>query len=194
MNQFKDNTLVFIMNEYRFKLCIFGDAGVGKTTLIQRYLEGVFIATFRETVGMDFYLKKLDIDGKKVSLQVWDFGGEEKFRFLLPGAVSGANGSVFLYDITRYSTFKNLDKWLNVFNEANKEQSQKVSTILVGSKLDLKETRAVAEVDAAKFSKTNGFNYIECSSKSGDNVEKVFITIAELMMKNATYLKNDKKL
>lgn len=182
------------MNEYRFKLCIFGDAGVGKTTLIQRYLEGVFIATFRETVGMDFYLKKLDIDGKKVSLQVWDFGGEEKFRFLLPGAVSGANGSIFLYDITRYLTFKNLDKWLKVFNEANKEQSQRVSTILVGSKLDLNETRAVTEVDAAKYSKANGFNYIECSSKSGENVENVFITIAELMMKNATYLKNDKKL
>ena len=178
------------MNEYRFKLCIFGDGGVGKTTLIQRYLEGVFKATFRETVGMDFYLKKLELDGKKISLQVWDFGGEEKFRFLLPGAVSGANGCIFLYDITRYLTFKNLDNWLSVFNESNKEQGQTVSTILVGSKLDLVETRVVAEVDAVNFSKANGFNYIECSSKSGENVEAVFTKIAELMMKNATYLKD----
>jgi small GTP-binding protein len=178
------------MNEYRFKLCIFGDGGVGKTTLIQRYLEGVFKATFRETVGMDFYLKKLEYNGKKISLQVWDFGGEEKFRFLLPGAVSGANGCIFLYDITRYFTFKNLDNWLKVFNESNREQGQTVSTILVGSKLDLKEARVVAEADAVKFSKANGFNYIECSSKSGENVEKVFLTIAEIMMKNATYLKD----
>ena len=178
------------MNEYRFKLCIFGDGGVGKTTLIQRYLEGVFKATFRQTVGMDFYLKKLELDGKKITLQVWDFAGEEKFRFLLPGAVSGANGCIFLYDITRYLTFKNLDEWLKVFNETNKEQGQTVSTILVGSKLDLAETRAVAEADAMTFSKKNGFNHIECSSKSGENVEEVFIKISELMMKNTTYLKD----
>jgi small GTP-binding protein len=178
------------MNEYRYKLCIFGDGGVGKTTLIQRYLEGMFKATFRQTVGMDFYLKKLEIDGKKIALQVWDFGGEEKFRFLLPGAVSGANGCIFLYDITRYLTFKNLDNWLQVFNESINNLSQKVSTMIVGSKLDLAETRAIAQVDAKNFSKANGFQYIECSSKSGENVENVFLSIARLMMKNTTYLKD----
>ena len=179
------------MNEFRFKLCIFGDGGVGKTTLIQRYLEGMFKATFRQTVGMDFYLKKLELDGKNITLQIWDFAGEEKFRFLLPGAITGANGSIFLCDITRYLTFKNLVNWLNVFNESNKEQNQTVPTILVGSKLDLAENRAVAEVDAISFSKTNGFSeYIECSSKSGENVEELFIKAAKLMMKNATYLKD----
>ena len=179
------------MNEYRFKLCIFGDGGVGKTTLIQRYLEGVFKATFRGTVGMDFYLKKLELDGKKITLQIWDFSGEQKFRFLLPGAVSGANGCIFLCDITRYLTFRNLENWLAVFNESNKEQGQTVPTMLVGSKLDLVETRAVAEVDAVNFSKANGFSeYIECSSKSGKNVDEVFVKVTKLMMKNATYLKN----
>ena len=168
------------MTEFRFKLTIFGDGGVGKSTLIQRYLEGVFAATFRQTVGIDFYLKKLELNGKKISLQIWDFAGEAKFRFLLPGAVSGADGCIFLYDITRYLTFKHLDNWLSVFNESNRELGQTVSTILVGSKLDLAETRAVAEVDAANFSKANGFKYIECSSKSGENVEKVFMKIAEL--------------
>jgi small GTP-binding protein len=139
---------------------------------------------------MDFYLKKLEIDGKKIALQVWDFGGEEKFRFLLPGAVSGANGCIFLYDITRYLTFKNLDNWLQVFNESINNLSQKVSTMIVGSKLDLAETRAIAQVDAKNFSKANGFQYIECSSKSGENVENVFLSIARLMMKNTTYLKD----
>ncbi|MHA1670704.1 MAG: Rab family GTPase [Promethearchaeota archaeon] len=180
-----------MMTEYRFKLCIFGDGGTGKSSLIQRYLEGVFNATFQQTIGMDFYLKKLDLDGKKISLQVWDFAGEQKFRFLLPGAVSGANGCIFLYDITRYLTLRNLDNWLQVFNESNKKHGQIVSTILVGSKLDLAETRAVAELDAINFSKANGFlDYLECSAKSGANVEEVFFTIAELMLKNATYLKD----
>ena len=134
----------------QFKICIFGDGGVGKTTLTHRFLHGVFKEDYRLTIGMDFYLKKIEIDGKLISLQIWDFAGEEKFRFLLPSAVMGANGSIFIYDITRYLTFKNLDDWLSVFNETIKKEGLIVPIILIGSKIDLDEDRSVPKEEGIK--------------------------------------------
>jgi small GTP-binding protein len=168
----------------KFKVPIFGDGGVGKTTLTHRYLNGVFKETYQLTIGMDFYIKKLELDGKKISIQIWDFAGEKKFRFLLPGAVMGANGVIFMYDITRYVTFKNLTDWLTVFNEANEIHDQKVEILLVGSKLDLEGVRTVPKEEAIKFAKQNNFlDYIECSSKSGENVEELFAIISKSMVK-----------
>ena len=137
-----------------------------------------------------FYLKKLVISDQKVALQVWDFAGEEKFRFLLPGTLVGVNGTIFMYDITRYSTFNNLDDWLEVFNDTNKEHGQVVSKILIGSKTDLSDNRVVSKDNAIKYAeKENFLNYFECSSKSGDNVEEVFEYIARIMLEHATQLK-----
>ncbi|TFG21648.1 MAG: GTP-binding protein [Promethearchaeota archaeon] len=182
------------MNEYKFKLCIIGDGGAGKTSLTRRYLEGVFKNDWKMTIGVDFYLKKLDIDAQSVSLQVWDFAGEEKFRFLLPGVILGADGTIFMYDITRNTTFKNLDNWLEVFNQTNKEHGQEVSKILVGSKTDLKENRVVSKDDAIKYTADKGFlNYFECSSKNGENVEQIFNTMAKIMLKNRLVLEKSGK-
>ncbi|MFX1406253.1 MAG: Rab family GTPase [Promethearchaeota archaeon] len=174
------------MDYKEFKVCIFGDGGVGKTTLTHRYLTGVFEDSYKTTIGMDFYIKKLEINGNKLSMQIWDFAGEEKFRFLLKSAVIGAHGTIFMYDITRYLTFKNLNDWINVFKETNEIEKQKISTVLVGAKLDLQEARAVTEENAIEFSKNKGFNsFFECSSKTGEQVNKIFETIAEAMIKNS---------
>jgi small GTP-binding protein len=169
--------------ELKYKLCIFGDGGVGKTTLTHRFLEGVFKDSYKLTIGMDFFIKTMDISGKRVKLHIWDFAGEQKFRFLLPGAVSGAHGTILMFDITRYLTFRNIYEWLNAYNKSNKELKQEVPTILVGSKLDLSETRTVSNDDALKFAGENNIlEYLECSSKSGENVDKVFGTIGKIMM------------
>ncbi|NVM19445.1 MAG: GTP-binding protein [Candidatus Lokiarchaeota archaeon] len=172
-----------LTSNLQFKLPIIGDAGVGKTTLTHRYLHGLFKESYHLTIGVDFFLKKFEIDGKKISLQIWDFAGEEKFRFLLPGVINGANGTIFMFDITRYVTFENLSNWLAVFNTANEDHDQNVPALLVGSKTDLKGIRTVPYKEAKSFAQDNNLiGYIECSSKSGENVEDLFRAITKTMM------------
>jgi small GTP-binding protein len=168
-----------------YKVCIFGDGGVGKTTLIGRYLTGVFRANSDITIGVDFHIKRLDILGKRVSLQIWDFAGESRFRFLLPSYVLGASGGIFMYDITRYSSLKNFQDWLDVFKQGYRGPINQIPIIMVGSKLDLEYKRTVPREEAYELAKKNNLiGYIECSSKDGQNVEEVFIEIGRLMMKN----------
>jgi len=167
----------------QFKLPIIGDAGVGKTTLTHRYLHGLFKQSYHGTIGVDFFLKKFDIDGKKISLQIWDFAGEEKFRFLLPGIIKGANGTIFMFDITRYITFENLSNWLSVFKTANQNHNQTVPALLVGSKTDLEGIRTVSSKEAKSFAQDNNLiGYIECSSKNGENIEELFRKITKIMI------------
>jgi small GTP-binding protein len=86
--------------DYTFKLMMLGDASVGKTSLTLRYISGFFMEDLKLTIGVDFYSKTTLFNEKKVKLQMWDFGGEERFRFLLSQYCKGANGAFFLYDIT----------------------------------------------------------------------------------------------
>ncbi|MHA1273572.1 MAG: Rab family GTPase [Promethearchaeota archaeon] len=171
------------MFDATFKLVIFGDAGSGKTTLTHRFLTNLFKSDSKMTIGVDFEVKNLEVEGKKVKLQIWDFGGEERFRFLLPTYVRGANGGLFMYDITNYSSLAHIDDWLLVIR---KEIDIEFPIIVVGGKADLEEDREVSSEEGIKIAKSRNLaGFIECSAKTGENVEDVFIGITKLMLKNA---------
>ena len=171
------------MSDAMYKVVFFGDGGVGKTTLINRYLTGVFKSDATITIGVDFHVKKIDIDGKRVSLQIWDFAGEERFRFLMPTYVVGASGGIFMFDITRYSSLKNFDEWINIFKTSSKARTEQIPIVMVGSKLDIEYKRAVSREEAFELAKKNNIKtYIECSSKTGQNINDIFYEIGRSML------------
>jgi small GTP-binding protein len=158
-----------------FKTIITGEGGVGKTTLLHRYIEGKFLADTRMTIGVEFFLKELELDEDSILLQIWDFGGQERFRFLLNNYVKGAKGALLLFDLTRPITLNTLDDWVNICRSDDPD----LPILLVGSKADLGNAINVNEdiVDSLK-EQYNFFDYIRISSKTGENVKVVFEKIA----------------
>ena len=174
----------------KFKVCVFGDGAVGKTTLVNRYLTGNFSQSYKITIGADFYIKKLDIGDKGITLQIWDFAGEDKFRFLLPTYASGSSGGIFMYDITRHSSIENVENWLEVFKKSFKSRFIDIPLIMVGGKNDLEEKRVISNEEGSEMAKKHNFyEHIECSSKTGENVEEIFKSISQKMLELAQYLK-----
>jgi len=168
-----------------FKLCVFGDGGVGKTTLVNKYLTGIFKDTAM-TIGIDFHIKTLEVDGSQIRLQIWDFAGEERFRFLLPSYIVGASGGIFMYDITRSSSLRNLTNWLEAINNKASTIEEQIPILLVGGKIDLEENRAVdMELGAETAKQSNLCGFLECSAKTGYNVEEIFETITQQIIKKA---------
>ncbi len=172
-----------------FKMNIFGDGGVGKTSLVIKYLTGLFAGNQTMTIGVDFHVKKLTVEGKKVVLQIWDFAGQDRFRFLLPTYVRGAKGGIFMYDITRYSSLENISLWFDVLKAGGLKEESAMPILMVGGKLDLESERVVSKEEALEVAKNYGFvGCIECSAKTGQNVEALFIQITKTMLEGANLL------
>jgi len=171
--------------ECTFKLCLFGDGGVGKTTLTRRFLTGLFELDTKITMGAVIFVKYLEIDGRRVSIQVWDFGGEKQFRFLIPVYAHGSSAGIFMFDLSRYNTLGNLEDWITFFKDGLSNEEQNIPILMVGGKNDLVEKRSVSREDALELkNQYNFFDYIECSSKTGENVDPLFNMIVREMMKN----------
>ncbi|MFX1327915.1 MAG: GTP-binding protein [Promethearchaeota archaeon] len=164
--------------DYTFKIMMLGDASVGKTSLTMRYISGYFMEDLKLTIGVDFYSKTTSFKDKKVKLQIWDFGGEERFRFLLSQYSKGANGAFFLYDITNQTSLDHLPDWTQVI----REHAGDIPIMLIGSKLDLHEFRAVTRDDGILAArKYNLASFVELSSKTGENVETAFSVLTEIL-------------
>ena len=168
-----------------FKICIFGDGGVGKTTLLNRYVTGVFTESTIMTIGVDFKVKKLEIEGVEISLQIWDFAGEDRFRFLLPAYVKGSQGGIFMFDTTRFTSLENIEAWSEVIEKFTDDNEKPLPVVLVGGKIDLEKIRAVPREYGPEIceDKEMFIDYIECSSKTGENVQLIFERLTQEMAK-----------
>ena len=162
------------------KLVVAGEGGVGKTTMIRRYVEGVYHSSMM-TVGTSFAAKPLIINDSgnstKVKLQLWDFAGEKRFRFLLPKFCLGARGAMLAFDLNRFSTFLKLNEWLELI----RRNTEDIPIILVGMKADLHRAIDRKEViDYAQSTKLKA--YFETSSKEDVNVTPAFEYITKQML------------
>ncbi|HMF34767.1 MAG TPA: Rab family GTPase [Candidatus Lokiarchaeia archaeon] len=168
--------------DFTFKLLLLGDASVGKTTLTHKYVSGIFLDNPRLTIGVDFHSKKVLIDDKSTRLQIWDFGGEDRFRFLLPTYCKGANGAIFLYDITNAKSLYHFPDWTRIV----KVNAGEIPIFLAGAKIDLTEYRVVSYEDGLQAARENNLaGFLELSSKTGVNVEEAFVTITRIMVDKA---------
>ena len=161
-----------------FKIILIGDPGVGKTSLIFRYIENKFKDNYIPTLGVDFLTKKVIVGEKKIpaNLIIWDIGGQKKWQKNLHLYLKGADGAIIIYDITRKQTFNNLDEWINnILNHAGN-----IPYLLIGNKKDLEKERNVSLEDAISYSKSkDNVKLLETSAKTGDLVNDMFIKIAE---------------
>jgi len=158
-------------DQYYFKIITAGEGGVGKTTLLYRYVDGVFLKDTKMTIGVEFFLKEINIDNNIYKLQLWDLGGEQQFRVLLKHYITGASGALLMFDLTREITLLKIDEWIDLIREANRE----LPILLLGTKLDLTEKICVDDTHALQHKeKFRLLDYLKISSKTGQNVNESF--------------------
>ena len=164
--------------EYDFlmKLILVGDSGVGKTNILSKYLKNNFDPDSKATVGVEFGTKNIEIDNKKIKVQIWDTAGQERYKSITSTYYKGAKGAFIVYDITRKSTFDNIDKWIG---DLKNNGDENMIVYLVGNKSDLNDMREVRKDEAMTKSEKYNIAFSETSALYGDNIHKIFQDLME---------------
>ncbi|KAJ8377994.1 hypothetical protein AAFF_G00249310 [Aldrovandia affinis] len=158
------------------KLLIIGESGVGKSSLLLRFTDDTFDPELSATIGVDFKVKTIAVDGNRAKLAIWDTAGQERFRTLTPSYYRGAQGVILVYDITKRDTFTKLGNWLNEL-ETYCTRNDLVK-MLVGNKID-EDGREVDRNEGLKFARKHSMLFIEASAKTRDGVQCAFEELVE---------------
>uniref|UniRef100_G3PXD1 Ras-related protein SEC4 n=1 Tax=Gasterosteus aculeatus aculeatus TaxID=481459 RepID=G3PXD1_GASAC len=182
--------------DYLFKLLLIGDSGVGKTCVLFRFSEDAFNSTFISTIaslrsakfqqlalaiwhrlhsGIDFKIRTIELDGKKIKLQIWDTAGQERFRTITTAYYRGAMGIMLVYDITNEKSFENIKNWIRNIEE---HASSDVEKMVLGNKCDINDKRQVSKDRGENLALEFGIKFMETSAKANINVENAFLTLA----------------
>ncbi|XP_047201409.1 ras-related protein Rab-15-like [Girardinichthys multiradiatus] len=162
-----------------FRLLLLGDSGVGKTCMLRRFTEGEFDPSHISTIGVDFKMKTIEIDGLKVRVQIWDTAGQERYQTITKQYYRRAQGIVFVYDITNMPSFQHIAKWACDVDEYVPDD---VQTILVGNKADEEFSRQVTKDQGKKLAETYGMEFFEASASTSNNISESFIRVTELVL------------
>ena len=166
------------MSQINLKVLLVGDSSVGKTTLLLKYVEGKFSDSHITTIGVEYKDKLIKINNRDVNLQIWDTSGQERYRSITKNFYRNADGILFVFDVTKEETFNHIKDWLISSDECDKDFKK----IIVGNKIDLE--RVISKEKIEHFAKSKNMDCYETSAKTGDGVDKIFESIAELILKD----------
>jgi len=162
----------------KYKLVFLGEQGVGKTSIITRFMYDTFDTNYQATIGIDFLSKTMYLEDRTVRLQLWDTAGQERFRSLIPSYIRDSSAAVVVYDITVRTSFLSTDKWID---DVRAERGQEVVIFLVGNKTDNEDKRQVSKEEAQQKATELGAQFIETSAKTGSAVKTLFRTLAQAL-------------
>jgi small GTP-binding protein len=170
---------------HSLKLLVGGDGGVGKTSIINRYVQNAFDVNVGMTIGVALHTREIEFNGEKLNLVFWDLSGQERFKFMLPNYCSGASGAFILFDMADPETLGKVPAWFQLFRSTCKKT---IPALLVGAKKDLLDDDRCAQVQEAaeKWAEAFGaIGYIATSAKTGENVNEAVDTLIAALFQGA---------
>jgi len=168
--------------EYEFiiKILIIGDSTVGKTNFVYKLSEDKFSENYFASTGIELKTTSIQIDGKSIKIQLWDTAGQEKYRAMIKNLYLKSQGIIILFDITNETSFINLKNWMSQIKESCGED---IPILLVGNKIDLEDNRVINKERAMEYANNENIEYIEVSSKTGENINKALTSLLQKILK-----------
>jgi small GTP-binding protein len=165
-------------HDYNSKILIIGDAGCGKSSLINRYINGEYNDNYYNTIGVDFKIKYYEKNGKKIKMNIWDTAGQEKFKSLVSSYYRNSDIIILVFDLTNYISFRNIEKWYSDIEYICKKDN--LQLFLVGTKADVgKDKYVVDEFMIKEKCLEYNMKYYETSAKKNYNLNELFNNISD---------------
>lgn len=161
--------------DYLFKLLLIGDSGVGKSCLLLRFADDTYAESYISTIGVDFKIRTIQLEGKTIKLQIWDTAGQERFRTITTSYFRGAQGILLVYDVTDRQSFNSIRNWVS---QIDQHADVHVNKILIGNKCDCTSETVVTTKEGQELADEFGVPFYETSAKNNINVDEGFLTLA----------------
>ena len=169
-----------VKEDYKLKVVVVGDSGVGKTNLIKRFVTNSFSANSKATVGFEFISKSYRINEQVFKIEIWDTAGQERYKSITAAYYKGAKGALIVYDTTSKVSFENIDKWMS---EIKEKSSKDMKLMIIGNKIDLKDERQVQSNEASEKAELLEAPIMETSALDATNVKEAFYDLLKEMYK-----------
>ena len=171
--------LEYIIPDIVYKVVIIGDSYSGKSSILNRYINDSFNNTFTHTIGVDFFIKNINLSDKKVKIQLWDTAGQEQYATIIRAYFTNCTAAIIVYDISNRDSFNKVEKWLNTFAMNFTENRP---CILVGNKTDLSSKREISTQEGQAKAFKLKMDFIECSTKENINIDEIFSTLSNKIL------------